>query len=156
MSNSPTSPTCGWVLAPEFVDALDEQMGNTKRPRIKTLEKDWEWKQRNRKESEQENLQSQAGWTPTTVPTEIFKDLLKAKQVEDPHADQNEKQIQWVGEVDWLYRTQFTSEHIPSGQEKVVLAFDGLDTFASVYLNGSQILKTEVIYLRFIDVEYVS
>jgi beta-mannosidase len=127
------------------MDPLDGQTSITNRPRIKTLEKDWEWKQRVEKESVEENLESQGGWTQTTIPTEIFKDLLDAKQIEDPHVDQHEKQIQWVGEVDWLYRTQFTSKHTPSKNEKVVLAFDGLDTFASVYLNGSQILKTEVV-----------
>src|SRR5437667_105257 len=75
-------------------------------------------------------LTDNVGWTGTSVPTEIFKDLLDAKKIPDPHIDQHEKGVQWVGEVDWLYRTRFTVTPTPESQEKAVMAFDGLDTFA--------------------------
>jgi beta-mannosidase len=124
--------------------------------RTQTLSDNWRWKQRP-KGSDVEIFDGDDGWVGTSVPTEIFKDLLEAGKIEDPHLDQYEKSVQWVGEVDWLYRTRFTVDHFPEFEEKAVLTFDGLDTFALVYLNGKLILKTEVVYSRpFLTAEYVS
>lgn len=133
--STPTSPTCFFDFDNDTMSSLHTQ----------TLSDNWEWKQRPKRGSETEVLAGNDGWTGTSVPTEIFKDLLDAGRIEDPHVDQNEKTVQWVGEVDWLYRTRFTVEHTPKSGEKAVLAFDGLDTFALVYLNGDLILKTEVL-----------
>ena len=80
-------------------------------------------------------------------PRKFLRIYWSAKKIPDPHIDQHEKTVQWVGEVDWLYRTRFTATHTPESNEKAVLAFDGLDTFASVYLNGKLILQTEVLPL---------
>jgi beta-mannosidase len=158
MSNSPTSPTCGWVLLPDFKASPELKHSTpTMALRTQTLAKSWEWKQRGNEKLEWKELESHEGWTTTSVPTEIFKDLLAAGKIADPHVDQNEKEVQWVGETDWLYRTQFTLEYPPAKHEKAVLAFDGLDTFAFVYLNGTQILKTEVCYHRsLLMIEHVS
>ena len=105
-------------------------------------------------------LTDNVGWTGTCIPTEIFKDLLDARKIQDPHIDQFEKTVQWVGEADWLYRTRFTVNYTPpaDSNEKVVLVFDGLDTFAQVYLNGKIILKTEVpaFAMAKLMIEYVS
>lgn len=87
----------------------------------------------------------EAGWTKTSVPTDIFKDLLVAGKIKDPHLDRNEVDVQWIGESNWAYRTQFRLDHSPEHGEKVVLVFEGLDTFAKVYFNGSLILESEVV-----------
>ena len=114
--------------------------------RTQSLSENWQWKQKPQtaKSEYSELLAEKSGWTGTCIPTEIFKDLLDAGKIEDPHVDQYEKTVQWVGEVDWLYRTRFTVDHTPSRGETAALAFDGLDTFASVYLNGKLILQSEV------------
>jgi hypothetical protein len=143
--STPASPTClfeSQILADihvhDRISAFHTQ----------TLSDNWEWKQRPEKGDVEGVLADNVGWTGTSVPTEIFKDLLDAKKIPDPHIDQHEKTVQWVGEVDWLYRTRFRVIHTPESNEKVVLAFDGLDTFASVYLNGKLILQTEVLHPR--------
>jgi beta-mannosidase len=127
--------------------------------RIETLAEHWQWKQRPEgRESHLNVLADDNGWTGTSVPTEILKDLLQSGTIEDPFIDQHEKNVQWVGEVDWLYRARFTVDHVPGAHEKAVLAFDGLDTFAFVYLNGKLILETEVFFLFDLKLmaEYVS
>ena len=113
------------------------------------LTDNWEWKQRTEGDSDQIALARDGSWTKTSVPTEIFKDLLEAGRIQDPRIDDNEKAVQWVGEVDWLYRTQFTIDTLPHDGEKAVLVFEGLDTFASVYLNGTMILKAEVLLVLY-------
>lgn len=125
---------------------IERQHGVTRALRTHNLKCGWEWKQRDNSASELKDLEVHDGWTATSVPTEIFKDLLEAGRIPDPHLDQNEKKVQWVGEVDWMYRTKFTVDC--TSDDKVVLVFDGLDTFATVYLNGTQILKSEVFYLH--------
>lgn len=96
------------------------------------------------------------GWGSTSVPSEIFRDLLDAEQIKHPHVDLNEQEVQWVGEVDWIYRTRFVPENAYQKQEKAVLVFEGLDTFARVYLNRKLILETEVPFpTSDIDAEYV-
>lgn len=152
--STPSSPTC--LFDTEILP--DIQLHNKMRAfHTQTLSRHWEWKQRPENGDLEGLLTENVGWTETSVPTEIFKDLLDANKIPDPHLDQNEKIVQWVGEVDWLYRTRFTISHAPESNEKAVLAFDGLDTFASVYLNGKLILQTEVAPLRTkLTAEYVS
>jgi beta-mannosidase len=58
--------------------------------------------------------------------------------------------VQWVGEAVWVYRTTFKSPSLGSEGQKIVkavLAFDGLDTYATVLLNGKEILKTESMFI---------
>jgi len=52
----------------------------------------------------------------------------------------NEYKVQWVGEQQWLYKTDFDIQTKPGHLEKLVLQFDGLDTFADVKVNGILVL----------------
>lgn len=80
-------------------------------------------------------------------PTNIHLDLLHHALIPDPFLGKNESLVQWVGEARWTYRTTFpTPSSIPEGA-KVVLAFDGLDTFATVRLNGEVVLEGENMFL---------
>ena len=79
-------------------------------------------------------------------PTEIFRDLLHHNLIADPFRGKNELDVQWVGEETWVYRTSFKSP-IRSGHEKAVLDFAGLDTFATVHLNGTKVLESSNMFL---------
>jgi beta-mannosidase len=141
MTSTPTSPTClfGTLI---LGDLLEQREMTTLR--TQTLADNWEWRQRPKGTSELDALAGSDGWTRTCVPTEVFRDLLEAGKIEDPHVDSNEQKVQWVGEVDWVYRTRFVLDKNLAEKEKAVLAFDGLDTYANVYLNGKLILKSQV------------
>jgi beta-mannosidase len=123
------------------LDNEDREMNPLKR---QSLCSNWEWKQRPADVEDLEVLDGKDGWTTTSVPTEVFKDLLESGGIPDPFLDRNENAVQWVGEADWVYRTKFPVARVPKGGEKAVLVFEGLDTFASVYLNGKLILTSEV------------
>ncbi|KAI9836995.1 MAG: hypothetical protein M1819_000644 [Sarea resinae] len=77
-------------------------------------------------------------------PTNVHLDLLANGLIPDPYYSQNENDVQWVGEKAWLYRTTFDS---PLSKKKVVLAFDGLDTYATVHLNGNTILQSDNMFI---------
>ncbi|CAI7641206.1 unnamed protein product [Penicillium crustosum] len=81
-------------------------------------------------------------WIPVEkVPSQVHIDLIANKIIPDPFVDANELAVQWIAEKDWVYRTKFT---VPSSEgTRTDLVFLGLDTFASVTLNGTTILKAE-------------
>jgi beta-mannosidase len=78
-------------------------------------------------------------------PTNVHLDLLHHKLIPDPFIGKNELDVQWVGEKQWVYRTNFKADY--DGKKKAVLAFDGLDTFATARLNGEVILETDNMFL---------
>lgn len=79
-------------------------------------------------------------------PTNVHLDLLHHKKIPDPFIGKNELDVQWIGETAWVYKTSFPSPEVASGA-KAVLAFHGLDTFATVQLNSHEILKTENMFI---------
>ncbi|CZT46722.1 related to beta-mannosidase [Rhynchosporium secalis] len=83
-------------------------------------------------------------------PTNIHLDLIANNIIADPFIGKNENDVQWIGEVPWIYKTTFPSPSLSEkerGTVKAVIAFDGLDTYATVVLNGKEILKTESMFI---------
>ncbi|KAL8926932.1 MAG: hypothetical protein Q9172_001593 [Xanthocarpia lactea] len=66
--------------------------------------------------------------------------------IPNPSIGKNEEQVQWVGEQSWAYKTTFNSPSL-SQDQKAVIAFDGLDTHATVSLNGNEVLKTKDMFI---------
>lgn len=81
-------------------------------------------------------------------PTNVHLDLLHHELIADPFFDKNELACQWVGEKDWVYRTAFPAA-APAPGEKKVLVFEGLDTYATVTLNGTEILSTDNMFIEY-------
>lgn len=82
-------------------------------------------------------------WYEATVPGNIHDDLLANQLIPDPFYGNNEKLVQWVADSMWEYRVFFdkacggTSEY--SHNE---LVFEGLDTYAEVFINGKKLKAT--------------
>ena len=84
-------------------------------------------------------------------PTEIPLDLLHHGIIPDPFIGKQENDVQWVGESPWTYRTEFCPPMKPThgSSQKNVLVFEGLDTYATVVLNGETIWRSENMFLPF-------
>ncbi|KAF9821274.1 hypothetical protein IEO21_00882 [Rhodonia placenta] len=83
-------------------------------------------------------------WLPVqSFPTTVHVELLKQEKIPDPFLGLHEWDVQWVGEVPWAFRTQFAASQAEVSAPNVDIVFDGLDTFATVTLNGHKILETE-------------
>lgn len=80
---------------------------------------------------------------------EIHVDLLHNKAIPDPFIDMNEKDVQWVGEREWEYQSTFTLPKELADKKKHDILFEGLDTFATVYLNDVEILKADNYFVIF-------
>ena len=72
-----------------------------------------------------------------TVPGNVEIDLMRAGLISDPMVGSNIYGLRkWEG-YQWCYRKTFTAPEIKEGQ-RVMLRFEGLDTFAEIYINGQK------------------
>ena len=85
-------------------------------------------------------------WYPATVPGVVHTDLLQNKIIEDPFFRLNERGLQWIDKEDWVYETCFTLAADMMRKENMELVFEGLDTYADVYLNDECILKADNMF----------
>lgn len=82
-------------------------------------------------------------YLPATVPGTVHTDLLANGIIEDPFYRDNEKKVQWIEKEDWVYKTEFDFENT---EEKIDLVFEGLDTYANVFINGQKVLNAENMF----------
>jgi beta-mannosidase len=78
-------------------------------------------------------------WWPATVPGGVHTDLLALSRIPDPFVGDNERRVQWVAEADWEYRRQFAVTPELLRQPHIWLVCDGLDTLATLSLNGREL-----------------
>ncbi|MFL6064818.1 MAG: glycoside hydrolase family 2 protein [Friedmanniella sp.] len=78
--------------------------------------------------------------TPATVPGEVHTDLLAAGLIPDPFDGDNEAALAWIGRTDWAYETTFS--WAGGGERRHELVAEGLDTLATVLLNGTEVART--------------
>jgi beta-mannosidase len=93
-------------------------------------------------------------WRSATIPGNVHSDLLDHKLIEDPFIGSNEEKVQWVSETDWEYKMTFSLDEETLQKKNTELNFEGLDTYASVYLNDSLILKSNNAFRKWqVDVK---
>lgn len=83
---------------------------------------------------------------PASVPGTVHTDLFRNKQIPDPFYSDNEQKIQWIENENWSYKTQFNISKSDFENDAVKLIFEGLDTFATVYLNGKKIISADNMF----------
>ncbi|SFL69037.1 beta-mannosidase [Gracilibacillus orientalis] len=86
------------------------------------------------------------GWKSATVPGCVHTDLLEHGMIPDPFVGKNELDLQWIDKQDWEYQTtlSFSSDWLQ--EERIELTFEGLDTYASVYVNGEKVLQADNMF----------
>lgn len=104
-----------------------------------SLDGNWEFRQAGSSPAE-------SSWRPAEVPGDVHLDLLRNKLIPDPFYRQNEARVQWIEDANWEYRKVFTVSDAMLAHRHVELVFDGLDTTATVYLNGHAILNADNMY----------
>ena len=91
----------------------------------------------------------QAGETdvlPAQVPGCVHTDLLAARRIDDPFYRDNETKVQWIGEVDWVYSRSFSVSVELLQHDCVSLRCEGLDTLATLTVNGVEIGRTDNMF----------
>src|ERR1700735_2308141 len=87
-------------------------------------------------------------WHPAKVPGVVQTDLLNSKLIPDPFDRDNEFHLQWIGLADWEYQTTFQLDAAALAHDHLDLVFDGLDTFADVYVNDQSALHADNMFRR--------
>jgi len=87
-------------------------------------------------------------WHPAQVPGVVQTDLLSNKLIPDPFYQDNDTRLQWIGLTDWEYRTTFDADAAMLAHEHVDLVFEGLDTYADVYVNEQVVLHSDNMFRR--------
>lgn len=93
----------------------------------------------------------------TTFPTNIHLDLLRAGAIADPHLGFGERTVQWVHSAAWRYSAVLSVRPPPPpAHSRVCLVFEGLDTFATVRLDGVVVLESDNMFVsRRVDVTHL-
>ena len=95
---------------------------------------------------DQPTLQKVLNWVPAEVPGCVQTDLLANKIIPEPFYRDNEKQLQWIGLEDWQYQMSFDVAPATLARKHIELVFQGLDTYATVFLNGQGILRADNMF----------
>ncbi len=87
-----------------------------------------------------------SGTIPAQVPGCIHTDLLAAGKIPDPFYRDNETAVQWVGETGWVYTREFQVPAATLRCDRVLLRCEGLDTLATVRVNGRKVGRADNMY----------
>jgi len=86
---------------------------------------------------------------PATVPGSLVSDLMKTRIIPNPFIGVNESEVQWIGDKSWSYRTTFNIDKVDFAKfGRAELVFEGIDTYASVYLNDTLIYQADNMFVR--------
>ena len=88
-----------------------------------------------------------ADWLSARMPAQVQDILLAHGRIPDPRQSRNCAQTTWVFTNDWVYANRFvTPAAVTSGP--VFLRSDGLDTLATLYLNGQEVGRAANMFRR--------
>lgn len=80
------------------------------------------------------------------VPGSVHTDLLHAGRIPDPFVGKVEDSLQWIGQQEWEYIIDFVPDQEIVGFDHIQLVFEGLDTYAKVWLNDTLIIQADNMF----------
>ncbi|KAM3594016.1 uncharacterized protein V6R79_000676 [Siganus canaliculatus] len=86
---------------------------------------------------------------PAEVPGCVHSALQQQGFIQDPYFRFNDLSYRWIAFDNWTYTTVFTASTELRTKQKVLLVFDGVDTIASIWLNGFSVGKTDNMFRRY-------
>ncbi|MHB1542389.1 MAG: beta-mannosidase [Steroidobacteraceae bacterium] len=86
--------------------------------------------------------------TPATIPGSTYTNLLAAKKIPDPYYGENSGKVQWVAQRNWLFERTFAVPAEVRAKKHVELVCHGLDTLATLWLNGVEIGRADNMFRK--------
>jgi beta-mannosidase len=96
------------------------------------------------------NKQNETKKHKATIPGTVHTDLYENQLIPDPFYGANEKQLQWIENENWEYESTFSLSEKEISNENIELEFDGLDTYATIYINGKMVLEADNMFRKWI------
>jgi beta-mannosidase len=87
-------------------------------------------------------------WHTATVPGSVYTDLINNKIIGHPFFGKNEENVRWVDSATWMYEKNFSLTDVQFENENLSLVFEGLDTYADIYLNDKLLGTTNNMFRR--------
>ena len=94
------------------------------------------------------NRQNETKKHKATIPGTVHTDLFQNQLIPDPFFGTIEKQLQWIENENWEYETHFTLSRSELKNQNIDLEFEGLDTYATIYLNGIAVLEANNMFRK--------
>ncbi|RAR50238.1 beta-mannosidase [Flavobacterium lacus] len=85
-----------------------------------------------------------------TIPGTVHTDLFQNQLIPDPFFGANEKELQWIENENWEYETYFALSESEFKNQNIDLEFEGLDTYATVFLNGNVVIEANNMFRKWI------
>ncbi|WP_309380906.1 beta-mannosidase [Cerasicoccus frondis] len=88
-------------------------------------------------------------WLDAVVPGCVHTDLRRHDLIPDPFYGSNELDLVWIEQTDWHYRTTVSLGKNTLNQECIELVAEGLDTFATIKINGEIVGNTDNMFVGY-------
>ena len=86
---------------------------------------------------------------PATVPGDVTLDLYNNGLIKNPYYGINHRELRWIIKNDFIYENQFSLSDEIFNSEEILLQFDGIDTYAEIYLNGTLLGTCDNMFLQY-------
>ena len=83
------------------------------------------------------------------VPSVAQSDLFESGIIPNPYLGKVEQDLQWIPQHHWDYSLTFNVEDAVFEKDNIELVFNGLDTYADVFLNGEKIIHSDNMFLQY-------
>ncbi len=87
-------------------------------------------------------------WLDVQVPGDIHPALVKAGRIPDPFVGFNSRQCAWIRHKSWYFKRPFDVPKVFAGK-RMMLVFDGIDTYATIFVNGRKVGQSENAFLQY-------
>jgi beta-mannosidase len=91
----------------------------------------------------------EGNWLNCSVPSSIYTSLIEAGIIDRKKLNTNPQDFFQISLEPWIYKKVFD---LPDGflkNEKIELIFEGLDTFAQIWLNGKLLARTDNMFCEY-------
>lgn len=82
------------------------------------------------------------------IPAEVHLELAKAGHIPEPFNAGAEKELQWISRSQWVWETDFTAANALFKGDIIELVFEGIDTYAHVYLNDELLFTADNMFRK--------
>ncbi|ANY68171.1 beta-mannosidase [Paenibacillus sp. BIHB 4019] len=89
-------------------------------------------------------------WMTAKVPGDVHSTLMDRRIIEHPYFGHNDIKCRWIEQKEWWYRAQFDYEVDEIQGERHELIFEGLDTFATIFVNGLEVGTAENMHRTYV------
>ena len=80
------------------------------------------------------------------VPSVIIADMYEEGIIPHPYYSDIEPQLLWIPQREWVYTLNFDAEEGVMNEDVIELVFEGLDTYADVWLNGKHLFYADNMF----------